>query len=127
MGKITIKDVTYDEIETLLDTEEIEEYFDETDIIQNEDLGKDAIIVYPPAYRVTDKNLIFLEGTYCNYDYEKGEFEPDFSLTLIYDNVKNDESFNLKEYLYFEQDYPKTTVYNFLNIAKTVFKLDKGR
>ena len=45
------------------------------------------------------------------------------------ETLKNGYSLDVdgKEYLYFEQDYPKTTVYNFLNITKTVFKLDRGK
>ncbi len=85
--------------------------------IKNDDIGEDCIIADGIAFRVTDLELIFVEGTYCSFDEETGECEPDWSLTLIYDNVPDDE-FDVQKYVYFEQDPPETAIHNFLNIIQ---------
>lgn len=104
---------TYDELDQKIsDLAESEEMADaEEDLIPVE--NDEAIIVYQPAWRVTDKNLIVVEGVYCN---RNGSFwEPDWSLTLVYDDVP-DEKFNVKEWIYCEQGTPTTAIHNYINL-----------
>lgn len=110
MEQIEIRNVLYENIDV-----EQEDCFLDDVIIQNDSLGKDFILAHQPAYRVTDKNLIYMEGTYYNYE-GVNKYNPDFSLTLIYENVK-DGNFDVSKYLYFEQDSPNVSIHNFLNIA----------
>ncbi len=88
------------------------ELYDEHEIVSDE-LGDDCIVTFGDAYRVLDKGLIFVEGTYFARDEETGELSPDFSLTLIYDDV-SDEEFDFNNYLYFEQDGPAVSIHNFM-------------
>lgn len=96
MEQIEIRNVLYENIDV-----EQEDCFLDDVIIQDESLGKDFILVHQPAFRVTDKNLIYMEGTYYNYE-GVNKYNPDFSLTLIYENVKDDKQFDINKYLYFE-------------------------
>lgn len=89
-----------------------EQLFDEHEVASDE-LGDDAIVTFGDTYRVLDKGLIFVEGTYFARDEETGELAPDFSLTLIYDDIA-DEEFDYNNYLYFEQDGPEVSIHNFL-------------
>lgn len=114
---IEIKNVLYSDIDT-----EIEKLYEngfdgEYAVIQNEEsLGKDYILAETTAWRVTDRNLIFVEGIYYSFR-GNGTHKPDFSLTLIYENVKDDKQFDINKYLYFEQDSPMTSIHNFLNVV----------
>ena len=111
-----ILDVTYedidDAIDKYLDSEEAEQEDDEGYLLKGEDLGEDIIIAQGPAWRVTDKNLIFMEGVYCTFIEELDAYDVDFSLTLIYEDVP-DEKFNPENYVYFEQDPPMTAIHNY--------------
>ena len=115
---MVIHNVQYDEIEEALDelfnSEQADDFRDEDVTISNEEhLGEDVIIAYAPAYRVTDKGLIFMEGVYCTRSELTGEVEPDWSLTLIYADV-SDEEFDPQRWIYFEQDPPQTAIHNYL-------------
>ena len=55
-----------------------------------------------------------MEGMYCNYNEKTGELEPDWSCTLLYENVPDDR-FDPDNYSYFEQDPPMTAIHNFLS------------
>ena len=107
-------------LEKAADNEEMPDEF----FIRDSRLGEDAIVTCGNPYRVMDKNLIFLEGTYMNFDEENGLYEPDFSLTLIYKNVPDDR-FEPRNYLYFEQDGPELAIYNFLRIAGIQDKMEE--
>lgn len=113
-----IKNILYNNLDTAIDAYyEVEDCEIEENIIKEESIGDDAILTTGPAWRVLDKNLICLEGVYCNYNEETEEFEPDWALTLIYDNV-SDELFDVNKYNYFEQDPPMTTIHNYMQIIK---------
>lgn len=114
---INIKNVLYNDIDTEIGKLYENEFENEYVVVQDEEsLGKDYILAETTAWRVTDKNLIFVEGIYYNF-MGNGTHEPDFSLTLIYENVKDDKQFDINKYLYFEQDSPMTSIHNFLNIV----------
>ena len=114
---IKIKNVLYNDIDTEIEKLYENEVENEYVVVQDEEsLGKDYILAETTAWRVTDKNLIFVEGIYYNYE-GVNKYNPDFSLTLIYENVKDDKQFDINKYLYFEQDSPMTAVHNFLNIV----------
>lgn len=114
---IKIKNVLYNDIDTEIEKLYENEFENEYVVVQDEEsLGKDYILAETTAWRVTDKNLIFVEGIYYNYE-GVNKYNPDFSLTLIYENVKDDRQFDINKYLYFEQDSPMTAVHNFLNIV----------
>ena len=115
---MTIEEVKYDELEQVLDeladSDDLFDYEDEGVVIENEPhLGKDVIVVQGPAWRVTDKGLIVAEGVYCNYIEKVDAYEPDWALTLVYEDVPDDE-FDPARYVYFEQDPPMTAIHNYL-------------
>ncbi len=112
-----IVDLEYAAIDRFLeDVYAKDEYtdYDEYEIANEEHLGSDVIIAYGPVCRVTGLGLIFMEGVYCCCNEETGELEPDWSLTLIYEDVPDDE-FDPMKYLYFEQDGPTVSIHNFLH------------
>ncbi len=82
-------------------------------VIKGGDLGKDIILVREPVYRVEDIGFIFVEGDYCYYEEDTGEYIVDWSLTLIYEDTE-DEDFDFNLYMYFEQDGPSISIYNFM-------------
>lgn len=111
-----IYDVKREDINKFLEEfYESEEFTDceEYEIIDEEQFGRDIIVTSGPVCRITDLGLIFIEGTYCRYDDEVGGVEPDWSLTLLYKDAK-DEDFDPTNYIYFEQDDPVITLHNFL-------------
>ena len=64
-----IKNILYAYLNEAIDAYyEQEEFEDEEYIIQDESIGSDAIVAFGPAWRILDKNLIIVEGTYCNYN-----------------------------------------------------------
>lgn len=82
--------------------------------ITNEDqFGKDMIIAPSVAYRLIADNLIVVEGEYCNYEEDTDTYEPDWSVTLVYENVENDNDFDPNKWLYMEQGTVSSTVHNF--------------
>ena len=92
-------------IETLAESGEQDNYTDHALIHKDVEEG-DVIVAYEPAWRVADLGIIVAEGVYCNP-------EPDWSLTLIYEDVPDDE-FDPDEWLYYEQDPPVTAIHNFM-------------
>lgn len=117
-----IKNILYPYLDEAIDnyyaSEEPEE---EGHVILNESIGSDAIMTFGPAWRVLDKNLIVVEGIYSNYNPDTKEWEPDWSLTLIYDNVP-DNQFDINKYVYFEQDPPTTSIHNYLQAVRPNIK-----
>ncbi len=91
---------------------DIAEYDEE---IANPDLGDDRIIVTGPLYRLRDTKLIIATGTYCNYNEDTGELEPDFSISLLYKSA-SDPDFDRP--LHWEQDPPATMIHNYLHILE---------
>lgn len=82
-------------------------------IIRNKRIGQDQIITYGPLFAIKDLGLCAIEGTYCNYDPATDEYEPDFSLTIIYKTTRPDR-INFDRYVMFEQDSPMTAIHNYL-------------
>ena len=92
---------------------EYEEFhFGEEIEIEPEEWDDATIIIYAPFYRVEDKDLIYAEGIFCNYDEETNTLEPDWDLVLIYENVE-DNKFDPTKYLYFEQGTEMSAIHNF--------------
>ena len=60
---------------------------------------------------VSDLKLSARAGDYCRYDEEEGQYMPDFSITLIYDEEEADPS----KYLYWEQDPYEVAIYNYVH------------
>lgn len=117
---MNIKNINYyDEIDNILNEYYAEDYDKEYVLCENEEYEipvegcEDVIAIYGPIWRVVDKGLIFVEGTYCNYDTETETWMPDWSLTLIYKDVPDDQ-FDINKYDYFEQDPPATAIHNYL-------------
>ena len=109
---IIISNVTYEDIPFVLENFYEQDIYDYEFRIKSE---RDIILVRNPAFRVTDKKLIFMEGIYCTYSAEYKDWLPDWSLTLIYED-KTDSEFDYTEYTYFEQDSPEITIHNFLKM-----------
>lgn len=106
-----ILDSSYDELDDKIERlSDSNEYGEEVLVSVNDD---EAIVLFEPAWRITDKDLIAVEGVYGNYDKETRDFEPDWALTAIYDNVANDD-FQVENWLYLEQDSPVVTIHNYL-------------
>ena len=63
-----------------------------------------------PVYKLflKDSSYFVREGTWFEKD-DNGEFQPDWSLTWIYEDKDYPEN-----YIYYEQDPKDTAVYNFL-------------
>jgi len=115
---MTIVEVEYDKLDEALDkladSEDADRYDDEGVVIEDEQhLGKDVIVVQGPAWRIIDKGLIVAEGVYCNYLENVDAYDVDWALSLIYDDVPDDE-FDPQQYVYFEQDPPVTAIHNYL-------------
>ena len=68
MDKIKVREVKYDKIDEVLEkfieSGEFEEDLVDFEIKDGEAFGEDLVILSSPAWRVTDKGLIFVEGTY---------------------------------------------------------------
>lgn len=103
-----IRDTLYGVIDSYLDSED---YTEETALIKNDYFGKDAVVAYLPAWRVDDKGVIFVEGVYCSYNDETNEYDPDWEITLIYEDT---EDLDLDKFVYFEQGTPTTAIHNYL-------------
>ena len=114
---MSIVNLKYADIERFLENFYENEEFadcDEHEITNEEEIGRDMIVTSGPICRVTDLGLIFVEGVYFRYDEATDTLEPDWSLTLIYDDV-TDAEFDAHKYLYFEQDGPSMSIHNFLH------------
>ena len=106
-----ILDSSYDELDDKIERlSDSDEYGEEVLVSVNDD---EAIVLFEPAWRITDKNLIAVEGIYGNYDQKARNFKPDWALTAIYDNVP-DGDFDIENWLYLEQDSPVMTIHNYL-------------
>ena len=117
MDTIKILNMQYEDVGEIYEDEEscpFEDGDEEEYMIQDDNTGMDCIIIYSPFCRVTDKGLIFAEGTYCNWNEDEQEHMPDWSLTMIYEDV-GDEDFDYMNYAYYEQDPPTTAIHNYTN------------
>ena len=112
-----MKDILYADIDDVLEKAVIsEEMFDDVEL-RGGRVGDGVILTYGDTYRVTDKGVIFVEGTYCNYDEETGELEPDWSLTVLYEDVP-DGDFDKYSFLGYEQDAPAVAIHNFIRFVE---------
>ena len=108
-----IKDVLYENVDSVWENEE--ENPPEYTVIKNDYFGRDAVVVNLPAWRVTDKGLIFVDGVYCSYDDSTGGHEPDWGITLVYEDT---DDLDLDKFVYFEQGIPSTAIHNYLSSIK---------
>ena len=117
MDKIKVREVKYDKIDEVLEkfieSGEFEEDLIDFEIKDGEAFGEDLVILSSPAWRVTDKGLIFVEGTY--FSLQNGQYEPDWSITMVYEDVSDDE-LDLSKFIYFEQGSPASAVHNCLTM-----------
>lgn len=105
-----IKDVLYDNVDSVWENEE--DCPDAT-LIKNDYFGKDAVVANIPAWRVKDKGLVFVEGVYCSYDDETDGYDPDWGITLIYEDT---DDLDLDKFVYFEQGMPSVAIHNYLTM-----------
>ena len=117
MGKILVKEVEFDlideVIEKYIESGEFEECMEDFEIRNDDEFGDDLVILSSPAWRVKGKGLIFVEGTY--FSLQNGQYEPDWSITMIYKDVPDDE-LDLSNFIYFEQGGPSSAVHNCLTM-----------
>ena len=106
--RMEFKQVLYKDIDDALDKYDYEEDMD-VDIIPIEN---DIILLSSPIWCVTDKNLCFVEGVYCNRNDTEG-FDPDWSATVIYEGTGEPD---LSKYAYFEQGTPAVAIHNYLTM-----------
>lgn len=113
---MTILESTYAEIdkniEALCESGRMEDYVDNVAIIHLKDGG--VVVASEPAWRITDKDLIVLEGLLCDKTTEDGSFDPSCSVSLIYENT-TDDKFDPSKWIYIEQDAPGMTINNFIH------------
>lgn len=103
-------------IERLAESGEMDDYTYGALVTVDDAEDGDAIAVDEPAYRITDKNLIVVEGVYC--ENNAGRLERSWSLSLIYEDVP-DADFNPDNYIYFESGGdPIAAVYNYLALQE---------
>lgn len=82
-------------------------------IIKNSICDNSLIVAVGPAWRVTDKNLIAVEGECWFYNADISQYEADWTLTLLYDDV-SDEDFDLEKQICSEQGQPMAVIHNYL-------------
>ena len=99
-----IKDVLYDDIDDALDRQEESEDIEVIDISE-----EDSVVVYSPIWHVTDKNVYFAEGVWCIYNERMHTLEPDWSVTLVFDEVVE-----LDKFVYFDSSSPSVAIHNYL-------------
>lgn len=99
-----IKDVLYDDIDDALDRQEESEDIEVIDISE-----EDSVVVYSPIWHVTDKNVYFAEGVWCIYNESMHTLEPDWSVTLVFDEVVE-----LDKFVYFDSSSPSVAIHNYL-------------
>lgn len=105
-----IKQVLYSDIDEAL--ERLYEEVDDPEYVKIGQVGEeDVVIAYAPVWHVTDKGIYFVEGVWCNYNETTNILEPDWSVTLIYDD---DKDFELDKFVYFDSSSPSVAIHNYL-------------
>ena len=105
----------FSDIDLLAESEELEEAFLEEEEVVNDELGEDRIILSGPLYRLRGTDLLVAEGTYCCYNEETGELEPDFGVSVLYGSSSSPD---LNSYLYWEQGTPATMFHNYVTMQQ---------
>lgn len=113
MKIVDLKYADIDEfLENLYESEEFIQYPDYK--INNWDkTGQTVVITQGAICRVTDLDLIFVEGVCYRYEDSTKEFDLDWSLTLIYQNESDDE-FDIEEYIYWDENEPSAAIHNYI-------------
>ena len=82
-------------------------------VIENGICDDEKIIVVEPGWRITDKDLIAIEGEcWCRND-ETSRYELDWTCTLVYQST-SDEDFDPEQWNYLEQGPPTSAIQNYL-------------
>lgn len=102
---------TYSQLQDILEKEYDENTYYESYEIRNNYIEPDMIYTDGDKIIISDLGLMIIEGVYCNYNEDTDEYEPDFGLTLIYENIDEED---LNNFVYFEQDPPVTAIHNYL-------------
>lgn len=117
MDKIKVREVEYDKIDEVLEryieSGKFEDELEDFEVKDGEAFGEDLVVLSSPAWRVTDKGLIFVEGTY--FVLQNGQYEPDWSITIVYKNVPDNE-LDLSKFIYYEQGGPSSAIHNCLTM-----------
>lgn len=111
---------THNELQDEIDKldEDMDEIIDtDSHEIKCDDIGEDMIITCGPLFVLEDLGLSVIEGVYCNHNAKNNSYEPDWSLTLIYETTDT-QNFNYSDYAYFEQDPPMTALHNYLTATR---------
>lgn len=61
--------------------------------------------------RIRGSCLSFVEGVWCVYNETLDTLEPDWSVTLVYEDTEN---FDIDKFDYFEQGTPTVAIHNYL-------------
>mgnify|MGYP003610388378 CR=1 FL=1 len=102
----------------------IEEWPDDEEemVVENEEFGeKDFVLLFNPVYRVmvAGRTFLVVEGVYMAYDEEIDGTYPEWDISLVYENVPDDE-FDPNNFLYYEQGSAASAVMNYRNILMNV-------
>jgi len=102
------KQVLYKDIDEALETQTETE---EVHIIKVSE--EDSVVVYAPLWKVTDKGICFAEGVWCVYNETTHSLEPDWSVTLVYEDTEN---VDINKFDYFDSSTPTVAIHNYLYI-----------
>lgn len=107
-----------EELENYLNSDEIDGIVMPEITVKSTEFGeKDFALMFEPVYRVSrgGKTYLALEGIYMSYDEDAGGTCPDWDISLIYDDVA-DEDFDPTKFIYFEQGSVISAINNYCNI-----------
>lgn len=108
-----ILDLTLEELQDYENNEEFyEDLMDDFVEISSPEFEPDTVVATAIAYRIKGEGMIAIEGEYCAYNEETGECEPDWGITLLYDDC-DDEEFDPNNWLYFEQGTIWSALHNY--------------
>jgi hypothetical protein len=108
MKFIDITEIELSESDDLYMFEDIDEYIE----IKSAAGVNDCVIAPAVAFRIVRSGLIVIEGDYCSCNEETKQCEPDWTISLVYEDVE-DEEFDPERWLYFEQGTAWSAVHNY--------------
>ena len=72
----------------------------------------DFIAISGPMFRLRSTSLIIATGTYCTYNEDTGEYEPDFNVSLLY-YAPDEPDFDMPP-LYWDQGSPASMFHDYV-------------
>lgn len=102
---------------------DIEDYIANNEMLRDYDIIEecDDYRIISPDYQVLipELNITLKEGVFENWNYDTEEYEADFCITLIYEDM------DMKQYAYYEQDDFNISLANYLGGKFSPDELEK--